>query len=289
MITMKTSHSFDSQFAPYHLLIVTLEGHDYKVPQILDDFQFERLLMDIEDKLPLGVRVFHFNNINELLTNPVIEKMPVTDIPIIELLRSEVPKHMRVKDRERNEVYPVICRLGNYAVCSREPWETLYDVDGDRRCFLTDMHVEPIHLKEAREYIEKHHRHCGAPSFHKFSVSIRVEGEAEPIGVAVASTPKARHLMDGKTLEINRVCVDSRYGNVCSKLYAQVIRIGKEMGYTRFVTYTLPEESGASLKAVGFQFDGMTKDSAHGWDVPGRPRHTEKYPTGPKKRWILNI
>lgn len=282
-------YRFDSRFAPYHLLIVTIEAKDYKVPHILDDFEFERFLMDIDGTLPMGVRVFHFNNIDELVTNPVIEKMPVTDLPIVELLISEKPKHTRVKDRERNEVFPVIRRLGNLVVCDSEPWNRLLNVDGERLCFLVDMSVEPIHLKEARNYIEKHHRHCGAPSFHKFSVSICADGETEPIGVAVASTPKARHLMDGKTLEINRVCVDSRYGNVCSKLYAQVIRIGKEMGYTRFVTYTLPEESGASLKAVGFRFDGMTEDSAHGWNVPGRPRHTEKYPFGPKKRWIIEI
>ena len=28
------------------------------------------------------------------------------------------------------------------------------------------------------------------------------------------------------------------------------------MGYTRFITYTLPEEGGSSVKAAGFRLDG---------------------------------
>ena len=64
------------------------------------------------------------------------------------------------------------------------------------------------------------------------------------MGVAIASIPKARCQMDGLTLEINRCCADPRYADVCSNLYARTIRIGREMGYTRFLTYTLPEESG---------------------------------------------
>jgi hypothetical protein len=55
----------------------------------------------------------------------------------------------------------------------------------------------------------------------------------------------------------------------------------------RAVTYSLPEESGASLKAVGFRFDGMTKYYPNGWDTPARPRKKPaKYPSGPKLRWI---
>lgn len=93
--------------------------------------------------------------------------------------------------------------------------------------------------------------------------------------------------MDGKTLEINRVCAEYRYANACSKLYAQIVRTGRNLGYKRFVTYTLPDESGASLKAAGFRFDSTTVDCAHGWDRAGRPRRIEKYPVGPKQRWIL--
>ena len=95
--------------------------------------------------------------------------------------------------------------------------------------------------------------------------------------------------MDGETLEINRCCTDPRYSDVCSCLYARAIRIGRELGYRRFLTYTLPEESGSSLRAVGFQPDGGTKASRNGWNSPSRPRDTDRYPAGGKLRWVLYI
>lgn len=152
---------------------------------------------------------------------------------------------------------------------------------------VTRLEAVPITLREASAYIDKHHRHNAGPVFHKFSVCLRTPGELELVGVAVASIPKARHQMDGKTLEINRCCTDPRYADVCSRLYASVIRIGREMGYCRFLTYTVLEESGSSLRAVGFQPDGVVTPSDNGWDSPGRPRKTDRYPTGEKIRWIF--
>ena len=101
-----------------------------------------------------------------------------------------------------------------------------------------------------------------------------------------------KHQMDGETLEINRCCTDPRYAdvcNVCSSLYARAVRIGRELGYRRFLTYTLPEESGSSLRAVGFQPDGVAKASAGGWNSPSRPRSTDRYPAGEKLRWVLYV
>lgn len=130
----------------------------------MDDFEFERLMLNIGGTLLFGIRVFHFADLDLVL------------------------------------------------------------VDGESYCFLADMDVVPMHLKEAREYIAKHHCHCSAPSFHKFAVSLQVDGEPEPVGVAVASTPKSRHLMDGRALEINRVCTDPCYRNACSKgIYAYTV------------------------------------------------------------------
>lgn len=78
------------------------------------------------------------------------------------------------------------------------------------------------------------------------------------------------------------------YADVCSNLYARTIRIGREMGYTRFLTYTLPEESGSSLRAVGFQVDGVVHSPSGGWNAPSRPRSTRRYPSGDKVRWVLH-
>ncbi len=52
------------------------------------------------------------------------------------------------------------------------------------------------------------------------------------------------------------------------------------------VTYTLPHESGASLRAVGFIDDGMTKGGT--WDRQAR-RRVDRRPTVPKRRWRLSL
>jgi hypothetical protein len=94
---------------------------------------------------------------------------------------------------------------------------------------------------------------------------------------------------DGYTAEITRCCVLENERNANSKLYAAAIRAARAIGYRRIITYTLPEESGASLKAVGFSLDGQTAD-VRSWDVPSRPRTVpEKYPTGRKNRWVKTI
>lgn len=84
--------------------------------------------------------------------------------------------------------------------------------------------IRPCHIREAKEYVKEHHL--------------------------------ALHCDDGKTLEILRCCTDGTY-NACSKLYGAVCRIGFDMGYDRIITYTLESESGSSLRAAGFRFDGQ--------------------------------
>lgn len=89
--------------------------------------------------------------------------------------------------------------------------------------------------------------------------------------------------MDGVTLEINRCCADPRYADVCGRLYTSVIRIGCEMGYCRFLSYTLPDESGSGLRAVGFQPDGVVRPTA-----PRILGDMSKCPKGEKLRWALH-
>lgn len=87
---------------------------------------------------------------------------------------------------------------------------------------------------------------------------------------------------DGQTLEILRCCTDGTH-NACSKLYGACCRIGFDMGYERIVTYTLASESGASLRAAGFAFDG----EAGGREWTGQ-RRRDYYvaPAELKHRWI---
>jgi hypothetical protein len=62
----------------------------------------------------------------------------------------------------------------------------------------------------------------------------------------------SRHLDDGFTVEITRTCtLGDRNAN--SKIYGAILRCAKAMGYKRAITYTQQDESGASLRAVGFE------------------------------------
>lgn len=107
------------------------------------------------------------------------------------------------------------------------------------------------------------------------------------VGVVVVGRPIARALDDGYTAEVTRCCVLDGQRNANSKLYAAAARTAFAMGYRSVITYTLPEESGASLKAAGFVPAGRTRASPAGWSVPSRPRERPaRYPEGEKIRWI---
>jgi len=110
------------------------------------------------------------------------------------------------------------------------------------------MKVVPLSVKQANEFVVAHHRHNGKVITHKFSIGLMVGDEL--IGVGVAGIPLSRHLDDGKTLELRRVCVKPGHPNACSKLIARMRQIGQLMGYEKIITYTLQKESGASLRAV---------------------------------------
>ncbi|EEV6494957.1 XF1762 family protein [Escherichia coli] len=86
------------------------------------------------------------------------------------------------------------------------------------------MQISPVTLRVAKAFISRHHRH---------------------------NKPPVGHIDDGLTLEVNRTCTTGER-NANSKLYGAVWRAAKAMGYRRCITYTRADESGASLRAVGF-------------------------------------
>jgi hypothetical protein len=102
--------------------------------------------------------------------------------------------------------------------------------------------------------------------------------------VVIAGRPVARRLDDGKTLEVLRVCTDGT-ANACSFLYARCAKIARLMGYEKVITYTLAEEAGASLKAVGAKVVGKVEPKE--WSVPSRPRKSQDVYGQPKWKWEL--
>lgn len=113
------------------------------------------------------------------------------------------------------------------------------------------LHVYPVTLKGAREFIASHHRHNKPPVGWKFGVGLK-SGETL-VGVATAGRPVAREIQqrEPQTVEVNRTCTDGTR-NANSMLYGTIWRAAKALGYTRAITYTQDEESGASLRAAGW-------------------------------------
>ena len=115
------------------------------------------------------------------------------------------------------------------------------------------MKIIPRTLTAANEYVTENHRHHKAVRGCKFCIGC--EDSEQLIGVAICGRPVSRYYDDGKTLEINRLCTNGTR-NACSKLYGACVRIAREMGYTKVITYILASENGASLKAANFVCEG---------------------------------
>lgn len=137
----------------------------------------------------------------------------------------------------------------------------------------------PLDRKEASAFVESLHRHHKPAKYDKYRVGAAINGKL--VGVVQVGRPVSRHLDDGKTLEVLRLCTDGT-ADCCSFLYAKAARIAAELGYSRIITYILESESGVSLKASGWQFEQITQGGT--WDNPGRPRK-QTAPTCPKKRY----
>ena len=152
--------------------------------------------------------------------------------------------------------------------------------------------VVPVFQKEAKGFIGRHHRHNVASLTSIFNVGLQEDGSL--VGVAMVGLPKARMLMDGKTLEVTRVCVLEGHRNANSMLYGACARAASALGWRRLVTYTLETESGASLRAVGWKRDeALPPSDVNNWAKrvknPGKGTFdifgNERIPQGQKVRW----
>jgi L-amino acid N-acyltransferase YncA len=100
-----------------------------------------------------------------------------------------------------------------------------------------------------------------------FATSVLERGELA--GIACASEPKAPRSRKRRVVEISRVATLGTR-NACSKLYGALCRAAAALGYRRAITFTDPDEPGTSLRAAGFQDDGLTREQS--WDRPSNRR-----------------
>lgn len=142
------------------------------------------------------------------------------------------------------------------------------------------IELRPVTQSVAFEFIRLHHRHHSVPVGALWWHGVQ-NADGVLCGVAVVGRPVARRLDEGLTIEVTRLCTDGTE-NACSMLYGAARRVAKDKGFRRGITYTLPDEGGASLRAAGWVYLGRTPGNS--WSVKSRPRE-DKHPLGEKDRW----
>lgn len=148
----------------------------------------------------------------------------------------------------------------------------------------TVLRVVPSTLRAANDFIAAHHRHHKPARGCRFVLAV-ADATGAVRGVAVVGRPTSRMLQAKGWLEVTRLCTDGAPG-ACSMLYRRAQRVTQLLGHARLVTFTLPEEGGASLRALkdaGWQF---ASDAAGGgsWSRDDRPR-VDAHPLQLKLRW----
>ena len=143
------------------------------------------------------------------------------------------------------------------------------------------LFLHPVDLAEANAFVERWHRHHKPVPGAKFCIGCADADGCH--GVVIVGRPVARMLDDGWTLEVNRCCTDGAR-NAASMLYASAWKVAKNMGYTRLITYTLPEEGGASLRGCNWKLVGRRERKNYSWSSKTRPR-IDTHPLQAKLLW----
>ena len=146
------------------------------------------------------------------------------------------------------------------------------------------IRVVPCRLGDAARVVGELHRHHPPPMGGLFAVAVADEN-GKIRGVAVVGRPVARRLDTGGTAEVTRVATDGTR-NACSMLYGACVRGAEALGYDNIVTYTLPAEGGASLRASGWTEDGEAGGGE--WSCKSRPRRAASNPVL-KTRWSRKL
>lgn len=152
-------------------------------------------------------------------------------------------------------------------------------VGGDLEALAVRLRITPISLAEANAFVAEHHRHHKPVPGAKFCIAASRGNDV--VGVAIVGRPVSFRLDDGWTLEVNRLATDGTR-NACSMLYGAARKATFALGYTRLITYTLPEEGGASLRASGWRLLGLRGGGS--WNSKTRPR-VDTHPLQQKLLW----
>jgi hypothetical protein len=152
-------------------------------------------------------------------------------------------------------------------------------------------------LRAANDFVQAHHRHNGRTSRDGGKFAIACECGGRVVGVAIVGNPLSATYMDkakyGHVAEVLRTCVDdSAPKNAVSFLYGACTRVCRHMGFDFIVSYTLTDESGASLRGAGWCHAADTKPVLPGWrknDHLSDSREYQEVMGKPKRRWECRL
>lgn len=130
------------------------------------------------------------------------------------------------------------------------------------------LRIVPLTMTDANHVVTRLHRHHGeamalSPAFAIGSIT----ADGRLCGTAIAGRPINRHNDDGSTIEVLRVATDGT-PNASSALLNGCVRVAREMGFARLITYTLAHEGGSSLRGAGWAAMGLAKKTEWHRDYP---------------------
>lgn len=144
--------------------------------------------------------------------------------------------------------------------------------------------IKPLTLKQANALVEQLHRHHKPARGHRFSIAVIDQDTGQVHGAAIVGRPVARGCDPYAVAEVTRLVTDGT-ANACSKLYGTCARICTLMGYTKIQTYILHSESGASLRAVGWEMEATTRGGDWNNSASNRGTRRTDQPMESKKRY----
>lgn len=146
----------------------------------------------------------------------------------------------------------------------------------------------PCTLRKANDFVAVYHRHSLRTARNGGKFAVAVSFDSAIVAVAIVGNPLSATLMDGFTAEVLRSCsLPDAPKNCNSFLYGACRKIWFDMGGRKLITYTLTQESGASLRGAGWTLASTIK--GHDPKSWGKSDHLERKEQAiialPKYRW----
>lgn len=114
------------------------------------------------------------------------------------------------------------------------------------------------------DFVARLHRHHDASLGHRFLVGAWDVERDKLCGVGVVGRPVARGIDQDGVVEVTRNCTDGTR-NACSFVYARAADVARASGFRAIITYTLTEEPGCSLRALGWWGERLDDDDGRSW------------------------